>query len=217
MKRATVLGVMGVLAASAIAVASIADDFKDAAGKKGCEAIPYSSERGTCTSASRDVDDWCKSSSRRWSCDDLDPTGLNRNIENVTNKINELKKQRDDLDYKKNNTSNEDERKEYERQIEELKAQIAEFERKVEEWKRQLNEEKSEAARREEIGTRCVQYRVAVQKIFADMKDKVQRETDPDAKQYISTLVGIYSDGEKGHQEAIDITNVGIAKCHAMR
>lgn len=75
---------------SAVAFASIADDFKDASNRDGCEAIPYSSERGSCESAGRDVDDWCKNSSRKWSCDDLDPTGINRNIDNVNSKINDL-------------------------------------------------------------------------------------------------------------------------------
>lgn len=39
------------------AFASVADDFKDASSRKGCEAIPYSSERSSCMSASRDVED----------------------------------------------------------------------------------------------------------------------------------------------------------------
>src|SRR3954471_396390 len=98
-----------VLFASALALASIGDDFKDAANRDGCEAIPYSSERSSCISAGRDVDDWCKSSSRKWSCDDLDPSGLNRNIENVNSKMSDLKKEKDDLEYKRNNAKDEDE------------------------------------------------------------------------------------------------------------
>ena len=72
--------VMGLLFAGSAVLAGVADDFKDAANRDGCEAIPYSSERSACNSAGREVDDWCKSSSRKWSCDDLDPSGMSRNI-----------------------------------------------------------------------------------------------------------------------------------------
>lgn len=208
---------LGVVCVSALALAGVGDDFKDAANRDGCEAIPYSSERSSCISAGRDVDDWCKNSSRRWSCDDLDPSGLTRNIENVNSKISDLKKEKDDLEYKRNNAKDENERKDYERKIDEKKAQIEELQKKVDAWTKQLTDEKSKARDREEIGSKCVANRIVVQRIFADVKTKVQRESDPDAKQYASKLVDKYTAAERGHQEAIDITNRGIEKCKGMR
>jgi len=209
--------IFGMLGISALAFASIADDFKDASNRDGCEAIPYSSERSSCSSAGRDVDDWCKNSSRKWSCDDLDPSGLKRNIENVTSKIADLKKEKDDLDYKRNNSSDENERKDYEKKIEDKKAQIEELQKKVEAWTKQLADEMDMAGKRKDIGDQCVKNRIVVQKIFTDVKAKVQSETDPDAKQYVSRLVDKYTASEKGHQEAIDITNRGIEKCNGMK
>lgn len=205
------------LCISALALASITDDFKDAANKDGCDAIPYSSERSTCNSLGRDVDDWCKNSSRRWSCDDLDPSGLNRNIENVSSKIEDLEREKSDLEDKRNHSSDESERKDLETKIEEKKSQIEELEKKVEAWKKQLESEKSMARDRQAIGEKCVSNRVDVQKLFASVKSKVQSESDPDAKQYAGKLVEIYERAEKGHQEAIDITNRGIEKCKAMQ
>lgn len=202
---------------SAVAFASIADDFKDASNRKGCEAIPYSSERGSCSSASRDVEDWCKNSSRPWSCEDLDPNGLTRNIDNVNSKISDLKKEKDDLAYKRTQSSDENERKDYEKKIDEKKAQIEELQKKVDGWTKQLADEKDIANKRKEIGETCVKNRLVVQKIFSDVKSKVQSETDPDAKQYVSKLVEEYTSAEAGHQQAIDITNRGIAKCSGMR
>jgi chromosome segregation ATPase len=214
MKATIIFGMLGI---SVLAFASIADDFKDASNRDGCEAIPYSSERSSCSSAGRDVDDWCKNSSRKWSCDDLDPSGLKRNIENVTSKIADLKKEKDDLDYKRNNSSDENERKDYEKKIEDKKAQIEELQKKVEAWTKQLADEKDMAGKRKDIGDQCVKNRIVVQKIFTDVKAKVQSETDPDAKQYVSRLVDKYTASEKGHQEAIDITNRGIEKCNGMK
>ncbi len=202
---------------SAVAFASIADDFKDASNRKGCEAIPYSSERSSCSSASRDVEDWCKNSSRPWSCEDLDPNGLTRNIDNVNSKISVLKKEKDDLEYKRNQSSDENERKDYEKKIDEKKAQIEELQKKVDGWTKQLADEKDIANKRKEIGETCVKNRLVVQKIFSDVKSKVQSEADPDAKQYVPKLVEEYTSAEAGHQQAIDITNRGIAKCSGMR
>lgn len=209
--------VIGLLCVSGLALAGVADDFKDASNRDGCEAIPYSSERSTCSSLGRDVDDWCKNSSRKWSCDDLDPSGLNRNIDNVTSKIKDLKREKSDLEDKRNRSSDENERKDLEKKIDEKKAQIEELEKKVDAWKKQLDSEKSMARDRQDIGEKCVANRIAVQKLFASVKTKVQSETDPDAKQYVGKLVDIYTRAEKGHQEAIDITNRGIEKCKGMR
>lgn len=208
--------VIGVVCGSALALASVGDDFKDAANRDGCEAIPYSSERSSCASAGRDVEDWCKNSSRRWSCDDLDPTGLNRNIENVNSKISDLKREKDELESKRNNAKDDSERRDLEKKIDEKKAQIEDLGKKVDAWTRQLSDEKSKARDRADIGERCVANRVTVQKLFASVKDKVQRESDPDAKQYVSRLVDKYTAAEKGHQEAIDITNRGVQKCKGM-
>lgn len=209
--------VLGWLFVGSVVLAGVADDFKDAANRDGCEAIPYSSERSSCVSAGRDVDDWCKNSSRKWSCDDLDPSGLNRNIDNVNAKINDLKKEKDDLEYKRNNSKDDSERRDLESKIKDKKDQIEALQAKVEAWKKQLDNEKSMARDRQEIGERCVANRIAVQKIFASVKSKVQSESDPEAKQYVSKLVDKYTAAEKGHQEAIDFTTRGIEKCKNAR
>jgi chromosome segregation ATPase len=198
-------------------LASVADDFKDASNRDGCEAIPYSSERDSCRSAGRDVDEWCKNSSKKWSCDDLDPSGLNRNIDNANSKIDDLKKEVDDLDHKRNSSSDESERRDLESKIREKRDQIDALQAKVDAWKRQIDSERSMARDRQDIGERCVANRITVQKLFAAVKSKVQSESDPDAQQYVSKLVDKYTAAEKGHQEAIDITNRGIDKCKSLR
>jgi hypothetical protein len=69
---------VGLLGWGSVAEADSAtlDDFQNADGKKGCESIPYGSIRDTCSRKSESVKDWCKNSSRKISCDDLDRQGL---------------------------------------------------------------------------------------------------------------------------------------------
>jgi hypothetical protein len=208
---------IGVLCLGSALWAGVEDDFKDASNRDGCEAIPYSSERGTCISAGRDVDDWCKNPSKPWSCDDLDPTGLNHNIDNVTGKINDLKREKDDLEYKRNNSQDESERRELESKIKEKREMIETLQAKIDGWKKQIDTERGLARDRQDIGERCVASRVMVQKLFATVKVKVQGESDPGAKQYVSKLTDKYTAAEKGHQDAIDITNRGIDKCKGKR
>ena len=45
----------------------------------------------------------------------MHPSGLTRNIENVNSKMNDLEKEKDDLEYKRNQSSDENERKDYEK------------------------------------------------------------------------------------------------------
>ena len=80
------------LLGGAVLAASL-NDFKEAVGKEGCDAIPYETIRSTCKSRSSDVNDWCKNASKKWSCDDLDPSGLTKQIENVKKKVEELKRE----------------------------------------------------------------------------------------------------------------------------
>ncbi|HEU0034476.1 MAG TPA: hypothetical protein VFQ53_27825 [Kofleriaceae bacterium] len=196
-----------------VVAAGIADDFKNASNSTGCDAIPYSSERETCKRA--DVDGWCKS--KKWSCDDLDPSGLNRNIDNVNSKISDLKKEQSDLESKRNNAKDDSERRDYDDKIKDKKNQIEALQAKVDAWKKQIDSERSLARDRQDVGERCIAERKTVQKAFADAKYKVERESDADAKQYASKLVSIYDSEAKGHQEAIDITQKGIDKCKGMR
>jgi hypothetical protein len=70
---------------------------------------------------------------------------------------------------------------------------------------------------RQDVGERCVANRIVVQKIFTSVKSKVQSESNPDAKQHVSKLVDKYTAAERGHQEAIDVTNRGIDKCKGKR
>jgi len=97
MKRVGWVTVLGLSIFGGAVAAATLSDFKEAEGKDGCESIPYDGIRRTCTDNSRDVDDWCKRSDRKISCNDLDPSGLAKQIENVKQKVADLKRSRDDV------------------------------------------------------------------------------------------------------------------------
>jgi hypothetical protein len=84
-----------------VAMAQSASDFQAAAGKEGCAAIPYSNLRDDCEDEQDEVDDWCKSSDRKWSCDKLDPEGLEKQIASVKRKLDDLKREKGSLESKK--------------------------------------------------------------------------------------------------------------------
>jgi len=215
MRARTKIVITLALLSGGIVMASVADDFKDASGRSGCDSIPYSSDRGSCSSGGPEVETWCKT--KKWNCDDLDPSGIQRNIDNVNGKISDLQKEKSSMESERNSSSDESKRKDLENKIADKKKQIEDLQAKVDGWKKQIDTEKGWARDRQDIGERCVKERVNVQKIFAGVKSRVQNESDPEAKQYVSKLGDKYIAEEKGHQEAIDVTNRGIDKCKGLR
>ena len=159
MKRVSKVGWawIGVLALGAAAAAASAtlNDFKNADGKKGCESIPYEGIRDTCNRKSEAVKEWCKNTSRKISCDDLDPAGLAKQIENVKAKISALKRQRDELSSELSNAKDDSERKDLESRKKETEDQISDLEQKVSDWERTLSDERSEISKRVYNGDQC--------------------------------------------------------------
>lgn len=210
------LSVGAMLFGGAVLAASL-NDFKEAVRNEGCDAIPYESIRSTCKSKSSDVNDWCKNSSKKWSCDDLDPSGLTKQIENVKRKIEELKREKDDLGSRKSNAKDDSERRDLEDKISAKEKEIRELEEKVAAWERKLSDEKTAVSDRTYIGERCLGFREDVARSFQDAKSSAKSESDAEIKPYAQKLVEKYEVGERGHTEAIDLTKRGIEKCKSMR
>lgn len=118
---------------------------------------------------------------------------------------------------KRGSSKDEAERKEYERKIDDRRAQLEALQQKIDEWNRQIAADQTTAREREEIGVRCVASRTAVQRLFADVKARVQRESDPEAKQHAAKIVETVTGEEAGHQEAINLANRAVEKCRSYR
>jgi predicted RNase H-like nuclease (RuvC/YqgF family) len=197
-----------------IVLAQSVNDYKDAAEKSGCGLIVYSSERSTCDDRGPRIDDYCKT--RTWSCDGLDPEGLKKNIEGVKQKIESLKKERDELQNKKSSAKDDSEKRDLEDKISDKEKEIRTLEDKVTEWERKIDDEKKEIRNRLSVGKQCKDYRVDVQKAFADAKYKFERESSPEIKPFAEKIVKKIESEESGHKTAIEIVQRGIEKCDRM-
>jgi hypothetical protein len=200
---------VGAMLFGSMVLAASLNDFKEAAGKLGCNTIPYQTIREACQREQAKVDDWCK---KPWSCDNLDPSGLTKQIENVNSKIGELKREKDGLGSKKSNAKDDSERRDLEDKINAKEKESLKFEEMVAKWERKLSDEKIAVRDRISIGEFCLNYRDDVARVFRDAKNNVEREDDPEKKPYAQILVKKYEDGERGHTEEI-----GLVKREASR
>lgn len=209
--------VMAVLVFGGVVAAATLSDFQAAVGREGCESIPYDGVRRTCMDSSRDVEEWCKRSDRKISCNDLDPSGLSKQIENVKQKVEVLKRTRDELHSKLGSAKDDQERRDLEAKKKDVEDEIYKLEKKISEWETQLSNEKSEIGNRIYNGERCVGYRESVAKSFYDAKLRASSESDPEIKPYAEKLIRKWEDGEPGHATAIRGYRDAVEKCKNMR
>ena len=129
-----------------------------------------------------------------------------KQIENVKRKIEESKRDKAELESKKSNAKDDNERRDLEDKIAAKEKEIRELQDKVDAWERKLSNEKTAVSDRIYIGERCLGYREDVARAFQDAKSSAKSESDPQIKPYAQKLVEKYDAGERGHAEAIDIT-----------
>lgn len=207
---------MGGFLLSGVASAS-GPSVKDAAGREGCESIPYENIRRTCTDKSREVEDWCKSSSREISCDSLNPDGISRKIENVKRKIADLKRERDEVGARLGSATDDGERRDLEDRKKTKESEIYELEKKVEKWENDLGLERRAVDDRIYNGERCVGFREEVARAFADAKSSMKSESESEIRPYAELLVSKWEAGEPGHATAIRNYKEAVDKCKRMK
>lgn len=217
MKRVLWHVLTGVLVLSGVVAAATLNDFKEAVGKESCESIPYESIRRTCNDKGREVDDWCKRSDRKVSCDDLDPSGLLKQIENVKGKIATLKTEGDALEAAARAETDDAKRRELEDKKKAKDNEIYEKEKLVSEWETRLSNEKREVDNRIYNGERCVGFREDVAKAFADATTSANSENDPEIKPYAEKLIRKWIDGVPGHVKAIESYKTAVKNCKGMK
>lgn len=217
MKRTFWNVLIGSLVLSGTVAAATLNDWKDAASREGCESIPYESIRSTCMYKGREVDDWCKSSSRKISCDDLDPSGIMRKIDNVKQKVADLKREREDLSSRLYYAKDDSERRDLEDKKKSKEAEIYELEKKIDTWQGQYSSEQTAVNDRIYNGERCVGFREDVAKAFSDAKSSARSESDPEIKPLAERLISKWEAGESGHGTAIRNYKEAVEKCRRMK
>jgi len=204
---------LGVATGVAFAYTATLDDFKEAVKHQFCDSIPYSDLRGECADKSRERDEWCKT--KEFRCKDLDPRGLQQQIDNLNGKIKDLKDQRDAL--KDKSPSDDDERKKIEEQIADLEKKIDELSKKVDEMQHRLDEEKHLIDDRIYNGEHCLDARTAVQDKFDRARSAASSESDEQIKPLAQQLIDHWDRGTEQHKEAFANTRAAIDLCKSFK
>src|SRR5262245_39501494 len=211
-----------------VANAATLADWQRAAQSKGCDSIPYNNLQQNCASKQREVDDNC---TKKYSCDELDPRGRQKNIESLQNKIADLDRKRadisrlrDELARKLSAASDDSEKRNLEDLMrragyedESAKNEIYEYNKKIDEWKRTLEDEMNKINDRLYYGKRCVTARVEVQKIFGDVYSTAERESDPAIAANVGNRLRYWQDEFKSHGEELGRAQTAVEKCIRMR
>ena len=181
--------IIGIALAFALLPAGLAradkvDDFKQAAGKSGCEAIPYSSEKGTCKGKQSHKDSVCKG----FGCERPE-------AEKLLGKLKEKRKNLADAKSRNNQSA------------------VPGLEHDINELLVRLEKLRSDAKQKIGVCENCIKAREEVQKVFGAVKSKVAAERDPVLKQYIDTLVAHYEKGAKEHEDPIKQVNAALTHC----
>jgi molecular chaperone GrpE (heat shock protein) len=200
----------------AFAYTATLDDFKEAVKHTGCESIPYSDLRSDCKSKASDRDEWCKSKGK-FTCEDLDPRGLQQQIDNISDKVKELKSQRDDLKSKRSDAKDDDERKKLDDQIAAIGEQIDKLEKKIDDMKHKLDEEKHQIEDRIYIGQHCLDARADVQDKFDRARSAADSESDEAIKPIARQLIDLWNKGSDDHKKITADTKTAVEQCKNFR
>jgi seryl-tRNA synthetase len=217
MKRISWHVVIGVLVLGGVVGAATLNDFKNAEGQTGCDSIPYDGIRSTCRGNRDGVRDWCKNSSRPISCENLDPSGLTKQIENMKGKIADLKRERDELSSKISSAKDDSERRALEDKKKATEDKIYELEKRVADSESKLSSEKTEINNRIYNGEKCVDHRKEVAKAFESAKSSAKSESDPEIKPIADKLVRHWESEEPNHAGEIRKYQEAVDRCKNMR
>lgn len=160
---------------SGVASADKVSDFKTASEKKGCEAVPYSSEQSMCKTLSSKKDVACKN----FSC----------LLDKTTKLVEKLQKKRENLKEAKER-KNESAARDLEREIKRLEDAI--------------DEAKDEATGRIRQADACIKAREDVQKHFDVVRSKVEDERDKALKPFIAILAPHFESEKEAHKRPIE-------------
>jgi hypothetical protein len=168
------------------AIAAKVDDFKQAAAiDSGCDSIPYKG-------FNEDLNKKCKdlSENKNKICNNfsIDRAKVEKTLENY---LDSRKKLQEAIDRKNTGA------------ISGLKKQIQEGDEKLADYKKTAKDLSDRALE-------CLAARENVQRVFSDAKELIKKETDPDLKQYISTILDTYEKGQREHVKAMQNATTSI-------
>ncbi|HEY4241394.1 MAG TPA: hypothetical protein VGM88_16345 [Kofleriaceae bacterium] len=196
---------IAIVAMGATARADKLDDFKEAVANidRGCKSIPYSDQRSNCDTQQSYVHDYCDGDRGPVRCAVNETRRLKDAVDREQRALEDLRKQRSDVDGRVSSAPDDQARDELRRQLYELDKQIDEQQKKVRQAQDDLEKRKDLVAKAIDTIGKCIDYRRAVRNIFDYAHDKAGGEGDPDIKPLAQQLRAKWDEEKSGHEEQI--------------
>ncbi|MEO8068259.1 MAG: hypothetical protein ABI599_11255 [Flavobacteriales bacterium] len=188
-------------------------DWKTASENRGAESIPYPDERNLALRKREVISEYCKSI--EWGC-----TGtreLRANIASMPTGIDNMKRERDQLSDKRNASTSDDERKNYQNSMDELTRKIDDTAKRLEDMKYKFGKEVEYMRDNILVGQRCLSAREETTRIFNTVIAKAGNETDPEVKNLVGPMVSRWEQGNRDHAGEIQKVKDAIANCEKCR
>jgi hypothetical protein len=219
MKRSLkmIVGATLTLGAS-LAIADKLSDFQDAAGRTGCETIPYSDLRGNCVSEQRNVHEYCDGARGPVSCGSEAITRqLKGNIDRERQSVQALKDKKRNFEDQKSRATDENEKNRLGKEIEQAGKDIYEGEKRVDKAVADLEVRKKFVDNAIYTIDKCIDYRRSVMNVFASALDKVRGEADENIKTLARQLRDKYEQAKSGHEVQITEKKNALETCKSSR
>lgn len=202
-----------VVVVASVANAEKLDDFKDAASKEGCEAIPYGDMQSDCRSYMKDVGHWCGGYKGPVKCDG-GPTGtLLSRLNTEQQNLGTAKDKRRELDDKRSRATEGRRKSELTSQIEAIDKEIEATTKRIEEIKNALKQQKDTIENIMYTITKCSESRRNVISKVGDARSKVVGESDEALKSSASTVIEKLKKFTSGHESEVSTLESSFTSC----
>jgi len=196
-----------------VAHADKLSDFKEAAAKDGCDAIPYSDMQSNCRSSMKDVGMWCDGYKGPVRCDIALTESLLAQIDTEQKNIAAAQERRKELVDKRDRAVGSQKKAELAAEIEAIDKGIEASTKIIDEAKVALNKQKYAAQTTIDTITKCTEARAAIAKTAFDARDKAGGESDPDIKDYANTIRGKLAGFKTQQDSAVEKLTNSLKLC----
>lgn len=191
-------------------------DFQNAINymqdEEGCLSIPYPDRQASCVQKQKEVNKFCKESGP-WSCGDVDPKEIQKDLERVKTDRDTLKAEKENLERQKSSLPDDQDKRESEDRIKETERRLNELDREREDLERQVSDRTRMVHDRLYIAKACRDTRSAVQEVFEGAKYNATQESDAEIAPLAKQLVKSWEEGERRHRDAIRNAENAIEIC----
>jgi len=181
--------------------------------EKGCFSIPYADAQSTCSRKQDEVNKWCKNSGP-FNCDTVDPKQLQRQIETLKTRRDELTAERGNLvKAAKDAASAKQPTQEIDASIAKVDAAIAALNNSRAVLERQVLEASRTCNERLNIAKSCRDYRANVQEVFSGVRSRANNETDPKIVPLARRLIAWWDERYRSHEEQLSAVKRAVETC----